>query len=100
MLYSIFSMIHDIYIYIAILYSIVFDYDIYIYKREILKEILNATSVLGGMATVRTIPYPRANEPVVIPPRRTGGSFLRTLINGRNNFRITHSWTLCIHCVN
>ena len=41
-------------------------------------------------ATLVFIPYPRANEPVGIPPRRTGGSFVSTLINGRNKFRITH----------
>ena len=40
--------------------------------------------------------YPRANEPVAIPPLRTGGSFVKTLINGRNHFRITHAWTLCL----
>ena len=43
------------------------------------------------------IPYPRANEPVAIPPRRTGGSFVRALINRRNNFRITHAWTLRLY---
>ena len=41
------------------------------------------------------IPYSRVNEPVAIPPRRTGGSLVRALINGKNNFRITHAWTLC-----
>ena len=40
------------------------------------------------------IPYPCANEPVAIRPRRTGGSFVRKQINWRNNFRRTHAWTL------
>ena len=35
------------------------------------------------------LPHPRANERVGIPPRRTGGSFVSALINGRNNFGIT-----------
>ena len=37
------------------------------------------------------IPYPRANEPIAIPPRRTGGSFVSALNNGRNSFRITQA---------
>ena len=39
-------------------------------------------------STVLGIPYPRANEPVAIPPRRMGGSFVGALINGRSSFRI------------
>ena len=38
------------------------------------------------MAGWLAIPYPRTNEPVAIPPRRTGGSFVSALINERNNF--------------
>ena len=37
------------------------------------------------------IPHPRANERVGIPPRRTGGSFVSVLINGRNSFGITQA---------
>ena len=37
---------------------------------------------------VGTIPYPRAIERVGIPPRRTGGSFVRALINGTRCARI------------
>ena len=44
--------------------------------------------------TARVIPYPRANKPVALPPRRTGGSFISALTNGKNNFQIAHAWTL------
>ena len=40
-------------------------------------------------------PDPCVNEePVAIPPRRTDGSFVCALINGRSSFRITHARTL------
>ena len=52
-------------------------------------------AIEGGSANLQRrgadIPCPRANEPVAIPPRRKGGSFVRTRINGRNSFRITHA---------
>ena len=54
-------------------------------KNEALKKDIAA---LGASS------YPRANERVGIPPRRTDGSFGSALINRRNNFRITHACTL------
>ena len=47
-----------------------------------------------SMGIVSGIPSPRASERVGIPRCRTGGSFVSALINGRNNFRISHACTL------
>ena len=55
-------------------------------------EILQADEARD--TSVRTIPYPRAHEPVANAARRTGGSFVSVLINGRTSFRITLAWTL------
>ena len=54
----------------------------------------HAKKYISWAGTNDAIPYLRANERVGIPPCRTGGSFVRTLINGRSSFRITHAWTL------
>ena len=65
--------------------SFAFAARIYIQSQQALEELnTNETLVL--------IPYPRANEPVAIPPCRTGGLFDSALINGRNNFRISYGW--------
>ena len=56
-------------------------------------SLFNDTGVdFCGEAMGELILYPRANtNESVSPSRRTGGSFVSALINGRSNFPITHA---------